>query len=158
TTFRLHLPLSVSITRSLMLRVDQEIYALPLISIRESIRFDAEQRHQINNAGVLRWREYVIPILDLGCVFGTANQVRTEGRLVIIHADGKDRGIVVDEVMGIREIVVKGLDPMVGNAPGVSGSTILGDGHVVLILDPSGLMNIKPFNSFVAGASVPTAF
>jgi two-component system, chemotaxis family, sensor kinase CheA len=145
TTFRLHLPLSVSITRSLMLRVDQEIYALPLISIRESIRFDAEQRHQINNAGVLRWREYVIPILDLGCVFGTANQIRTEGRLVIIHADGKDRGIVVDEVMGIREIVVKGLDPMVGNAPGVSGSTILGDGRVVLILDPSGLMNIKPF-------------
>lgn len=145
TTFRLHLPLSVSITRALLLRVDSEEYALPLASVVESRRLRPGDQHQVNHAGVLRWRDRVLPLLDLGRSFETASQVRREGYVIVIEADGKYRGLVADEVVGVREIVVKGLDPMCGTPRGIAGSTILGDGRAILILDPRGLAELEPF-------------
>ncbi len=142
--FRVRLPLSVSIARALMLRADGEDYALPLSSIVESLHFRPRDGHLLNHAAILSWREEVIPLLDLGHTFGTAEQMRSGGYAVIIEADGKRRGLLGDELTGIRDIVVKGLDEMVGTPPGVAGSTILGDGRVVLILDPRGLMDINP--------------
>jgi two-component system chemotaxis sensor kinase CheA len=143
--FRLHLPLSVSITRALLIRADGEDYALPLSAIVESVRFRPGDGHQINHAGAYRWRGSVIPLLDLGFVFGTARDLRKQGYVVIVEAEGKHRGLIGDDLTGIKEIVVKGLDSIVGSTAGVAGSTILGDGRVVLILDPRGLVGIKPF-------------
>lgn len=144
--FRLHMPLSVSITRALIIRADGEEYALPLSAIMESLHFSkAGDGHEINHAGTYRWREGVIPLLDLGQVFGTHRGIRKRGFVVIFQADGRHRGLIGDELPGIKEIVVKALDPMVGYPPGLAGSTILGDGRVVLILDARGLMAIKPF-------------
>ncbi len=142
--FRVRLPLSVSISRALMLHADGEEYALPLSSIVESLHFHPGDGHLLNQSGVLSWREEVLPLLDLGHTFGTTAQMRSSGYAVIIEADGKRRGLLADELTGIRDIVVKQLDEAVGTPPGVSGSTILGDGRVVLILDPRGLMKIDP--------------
>ncbi|MEW6584859.1 MAG: chemotaxis protein CheW [Nitrospirota bacterium] len=143
--FRLRLPLSVSITRAMLMSADREVYALPLSNIVESIRFRTEDGYEVNHAKVFSWREKVIPVIDLGYSFSTALRPRENGYVVIIEADGKYRGLVVDDIVGIREIVVKGLDSMVGSPAGISGSTILGDGRVVLILDPSGLAALRPF-------------
>lgn len=143
--FRIHLPLSVSITRAMLLSTDNEVYALPVANIVESLHFHPAHRHFVNHAQVLNWRDIVIPLLDIGYSFGTAIKPREKGYVVVIEADGKYRGLLIDEIMGIREIVVKGLDTLVGTPQGISGSTILGDGHVVLILDPSGLSIVKPF-------------
>ena len=142
--FRVRLPLSVSISRALMLHADGEEYALPLSSIVESLHFHPGDAHLLSQAGVLSWRKEVLPLLDLGHTFGTAGQMRSSGYAVVIEADGKRRGLLADELTGIRDIVVKRLDEAVGTPSGVSGSTILGDGRVVLILDPRGLMEISP--------------
>jgi two-component system, chemotaxis family, sensor kinase CheA len=145
TCFRLRLPLSVSIMRGMILQADNNEYVLPLSSVIESRHFHAGDSHQINRAGVVTWRKRIIPLIDIGCTFGTKNVMRDNGYVVIIESGDKQRGLVVDDIMGIREIVVKGLDSMVGTPQGISGATILGDGRVLLILDPSGLMAISPF-------------
>jgi two-component system chemotaxis sensor kinase CheA len=135
----------VSITLALLVRVDGEDYALPLAAVLETVPLTPEASHEINNAGVLRWRDGVLPLVDLGCLFGTAQAVRREGFVVVLEVGGRRRGLTVDTLEGVREIVVKSLDPMVGRPRGIGGSTILGDGRAVLILDPPDLMEVAPF-------------
>lgn len=145
TSYRLHLPLSVSIARALLLRVDDEVYALPLTAVVESRQLRPGDQHIVNGAGVLKWRDRVISLLDLGRSFGTAAALRDEGYVVVVEAAGKHRGLLVDKISGIQEIVVKGLDPIVGNPAGISGSTIVGDGRPILILDARTLVELEPF-------------
>ncbi|HYG62459.1 MAG TPA: chemotaxis protein CheW [Thermoanaerobaculia bacterium] len=151
TLFRLRLPLSVSITRALLLASDGEEYALPLAAIVESVQIDGLELHEMNGATVLPWRGGLIPLLDLGHSFGTSPVRRHSGFAVIIEAAGSQRALAVERIHGIREVVVKGLDRVAGSPPGISGSTILGDGRAVLILDPAGLMNLSPFAGATAG-------
>jgi|WetSurSiteA1Bulk_404760.scaffolds.fasta_scaffold01647_4 two-component system, chemotaxis family, sensor kinase CheA len=143
--FRLHLPLSVSITRAMLISADDEMYALPLSNIIESMHYFGSGGHMLNHAQVFRWRNKIIPVIDLGFSFATTFSPRENGYVIVIEADGKHRALVVDDIIGIREIVVKGLDSLVGRPLGIAGSTILGDGRVVLILDPSGLAALRPF-------------
>lgn len=144
TTFTLRLPLTTTILRSLLLETDREIYALPLGSVVESLHLDPAKTHNVNHTGVLRWRGRLLPLLDLGLAFGTADAVRDAGFAVVIATGGRNRVLVVDDIVGIRDIVVKGLDPIVGQPVGISGSTILGDGRVIMILDPVTLVTLPP--------------
>lgn len=143
--FRLRLPLSVSITRALLLGADGESYVLPLSSVVESVPLASERVHEMNGACVLSWRGGLVPLLDLGYSFGTAVARRRQGYAVVIESDGAHRALATDQIHGIREVVVKGLDRLVGSPPGIGGSTVLGDGRAVLILDPVGLMALSPF-------------
>ncbi len=145
TRFRLRLPLSVSITRALLLSSDGEDYVLPLAAVVETVPLVPEQVHEINDACVLAWRGDLLPLIDLGYSFGTAAARRRSGYAVVVEAEGTRRGVVADRILGIREVVVKGLDALLAAPTGVSGSTILGDGRAVLILDPVGLMALSPF-------------
>ena len=145
TAFHLRLPLSVSITRTLLVNVDEEIYALPLTAVVESRKLLPGDGHEVNNAGVIHWRDAVLPLLDLGNHFGTSDAIRDEGYAIIINAAGKHRGITVDQILGIQEIVVRPLDATVGSPVGIGGSTVLGDGRPILILDPKGLAECEPF-------------
>ena len=142
--FRLRLPLSASIARALLVGADEEEYAIPLRAVLESLRLEAGALHEINGAGALRWRGRVIAALDLGCVFGTAAERRREGYAIVLEDAGHARALIVDRILGLREIVVKGLDRLVAAVPGVGGSTILGDGRAVLILDPASLCSMSP--------------
>jgi len=145
TRFRLRLPLSVSITRALLLRCDGEDYVLPLAAVVESLPLAAAAMHEINDACVLAWRGDLLPLIDLGFSFGTATARRRSGYAVVVEAEGGRRGVVADRILGIREVVVKGLDSLLAAPTGISGSTILGDGRAVLILDPAGLLALSPF-------------
>lgn len=145
TTFLLRLPLSVSIARALLVEVDDEVYALPLTSVVETRRMRAGEGHRVNHAGVYKWRQDVLTLLDLGCHFGTAATSRGEGYVLVVEAAGRRRGLVADHILGAQEVVVKGLDPIVGHPAGVGGSTVLGDGRPILILDPRKLIEIEPF-------------
>ncbi|MCB1055516.1 MAG: chemotaxis protein CheW [Acidobacteria bacterium] len=142
TRFLLRLPLSVSITRALLVWVGEEEFALPLGAVIESLRFTAEDLHALHHGEVLRWRGQVVPLVDLGRRFGLPAAVADGTALgqrfvVLVEAFGQHRGLLVDGLGGIRDIVVKGLDRLVGAPAGVAGSTILGDGRVVMILDPA---------------------
>lgn len=145
STFSLRLPLTTSILRSLLVTIDGEEYALPLAAVAESQQLEELRRHEVNHAPVVPWRGKLIPLLDLGCAFGTAERVREQGYFVVIEANGRRRGLAIDDIVGIRDIVVKGLDAIVGQPAGVAGSTILGDGRVIMILDPAALAAMAPF-------------
>lgn len=147
TSFSLRLPVTASILRSLIVRSDGEDYALPLTAVTETLRADSSAVHAMNHAQVVRWRGRVVSILDLGQTFGTTDSMRREGFLVIIEVNGRYRALAIDEIAGIHDIVVKGLDRIVGAPAGISGSTILGDGRVIMILDPAALANLSPSTS-----------
>lgn len=152
TVFVLRLPLTASILRSLLLEVDREHYALPMNAITETLRLEEGEPHMVNHARVLRWRGQLIPQLDLGIAFGTSASPRTTGYTVIIESNGRHRALAADDIAGIRDIVVRGLDPIVGQPSGISGSTVLGDGRVVMILDPTALTRVSPFVDTEASA------
>ena len=136
TAFRLWLPLSVSIARALLLRADGELYALPLSLVVESRRMRAEEGHEVNGRGVMRWRGETIALLDIGVRFGTRPAWRREGYAIVVEVAGKRRALMADAICGLQEVVVRGLDPILGRAQGLAGSTVLGDGRPILILEP----------------------
>ncbi len=144
THFRVRLPLTLSIIRAMLVRADDEDYAIPLSSIVESIRLAATDMHIVNDAVVFNWRGSVVPILDLGLVMASAAALNARRYVVIIEADGKARGLLVDDLIGMREIVVKSLGELGTPPPGISGATILGDGRVLLITDPKSLVAMSP--------------
>ena len=145
TMFRLRLPLTAAIIHALLVTVDGATYAVPLSAVKESIGLADFRRHEINQAGVVRWRRQLVTLLDIGVAFETATEERPGGYVIVIEAEGRFRGLVVDELAGIRDVVVKGLDEVAGAPSGIGGCTILGDGRVVLILDPPGLVRLSPF-------------
>jgi two-component system chemotaxis sensor kinase CheA len=141
--FRLRLPLSVSVARALLVSVDGEEYALSLASVLASRRLDPGESHRVDGAAVLPWRDGLLPLVDLGLFFGTAERPREEGAVVVVESEGRRRGLVVDHLLGLRSLVVRGLEG-VGRPSGLAGSTILGDGRVVLILDGPDLAAASP--------------
>lgn len=143
TGFRLRLPLRVSVARALLVQVDGEDYALPLGSALASLRLDSGDSHRVDGVSVLPWRDGLLPLLDLGVFFGTARRPRAEGAVLVIEAQNRRRGLVVDRLLGLRSLVVRGLEG-VGRPPGLAGSSILGDGRVVLILDGADMAAASP--------------
>jgi len=142
TTFRIRLPMTVSIVRALLVRADDETYAIPLSAVAESRKLTAVDGHEVNHADVIRWRDRLVPIVDLGVHFGTRPAPRKAGYLIAVQLGPRARALAADLIIGVEDVVVRRLDPIVGRAPGVGGSTVLGDGRPILILDPRGLMDI----------------
>jgi len=140
TLFRLRLPLAVSITRVLLLECDGEEYVLPLLSVVESVELTAEKVQEIDGGLFLAWRGGLIPLLDLGCCFGTSPVRRSSGHAVVLEVRNAYRALAVDHIHGIREVVVRSLDDLGGRHPGVAATTILGNGRAALILDAAGLV------------------
>ena len=144
TLFRLRWPLSVSILRALLVACDGEDYALPLGAMEETFRLDSGSVHEVNGGLVLARRDGLMPFLDLGFCFGTS-PVRRRGAYAVVLADnGSRRAVGVDAIQGIREVVVRRLDRWTLRHPAVAGSTILGDGRAVVLLDPAGLAHLSP--------------
>jgi len=144
TRFRLKLPLNISIIKALIIKADDEFYAMSLSNILSTNRINKFQLHKINNTLSFKWGADTVPVLDLGYIFKTSPAVRTDGCIIIFEAGGKKRALLVDEIISIQEIVVKALDPIFENPKGISGSTILGNGDPILILDPIGLTLLEP--------------
>jgi two-component system chemotaxis sensor kinase CheA len=142
THFRLRLPTQASITRALLVRVDSERYALPVIPVIDTLALAGGSAGPGPGAEQMDWRGRSLDLLDLGQSFGTAESRRQHGYVVVVAAEGSERGLIVDEIEGIHQIVVKQLDRLVAGVPGISGSTILGDGHVVMILDAADLATL----------------
>jgi two-component system chemotaxis sensor kinase CheA len=117
---------------------------LPAGSVQEVLGVDSEVRHRIHQSGVVRWRDELVPIVDLGAAFATADRMRDHGLVVVVEAEGRTRGLLVDGVTGLQDIVVKSLHEIAGDPAGVAGCTILGDGRVIMILDPRQLARIPP--------------
>lgn len=141
--FVLSLPLTLAVLDGLVVSVGADAYIVPLTAIVESLRPRREDIHSIAGGGeVLAIRGSYIPLLMLHRRFGIANGITDAARgiVVIVDTDTSGRlGLVVDDLVGQRQVVVKSLEANYGPVPGISGATILGDGRVALILDIAGL-------------------
>lgn len=147
--FSLSLPLTLAVMDGLVVSVGAEIYVVPLTAIVESLRPHAKNINTIYGGGqVLSARGQFIPLLCLAQRFGVKNALTDAscGIVVIVETDNSDRlAIMVDDLVGQQQIVVKNLEENYDHIQGVAGATILGDGRVALILDVVSLA-AKNFN------------
>ena len=141
--FILSLPLTLAVMDGLVVSVGEETYVVPITSIVESLRPRRADIHPLVGGGeVLAIRGAYIPLLKLGRHFGMPGAIDDPARgiVVIVETDSAGQlGLVVDELVGQQQIVVKSLESNYGRIGGVSGATILGNGRVALILDVAGL-------------------
>jgi two-component system chemotaxis sensor kinase CheA len=137
STFTIKLPLTLAIIQGLLVRIQEEIYALPLSAVVEVVNTDLNQIYSVNQSEVIRIRNQVFPLIRMDKVLRTpTNSDTLENRYVVVVGLADRRlGLVVDELLGQKEIVIKSLGEYLGHIKGISGSTILGDGRVIMIID-----------------------
>ena len=143
STWTIRLPLTLAIIQTLMVVVGGEKYAIPLGNIQtiESIRPDEVKT--VQQKEVINLRGTIIPIIRLSDVLGcVSNREENDDLVVVIVKKGdKMAGLVIDELTGQQEIVIKSLGKYINKSKLISGATILGNGEVALIIDPNALIS-----------------
>jgi two-component system chemotaxis sensor kinase CheA len=134
TTFYLKVPLTLAIIKALLFRVGERIYAVPLASVMEITRVARSEIHNVDNHDVVQLRNDVLALVHL---HGLTQQSNTARKMFVVVTTLGDRkfGLVVDQLVGEDELVIKALDDHLVATDLVSGASILGDGTVVLILN-----------------------
>ncbi len=144
TRFTIKLPLTLAIIQGLLVRVDTEIYAIPITSVLESHRIKPEDINIIDNYEVFNVRDDVISLLRLGKLFRIESEDNSDYNFVVIVGSGdRKMGLMVDSLIGEEDVVIKPLKDRYTNSPGIAGATILGDGTVSLIIDISQLLDLS---------------
>ena len=126
-----------------MVRVGQEVYSIPIVSVIESRRVHLSEINTIDNYEVLNVRNEVISVLRLSRLFNIP--VSESGEycyIVIVGSQEKKIGVMVDALIGEEDVVIKPLRDQFTNSPGIAGASILGDGSVSLIIDVSQLLDL----------------
>ncbi len=143
TRFRIKLPLTLAIMDGQALRIGAEQYIMPLVAIRETVRPQPGSVHTIGpGAEIVIIHGDPLPIVRLHRLFGTvaATEDPAAGLLVVVEHDGHVAALLVDELLGQQQVVIKSLEANFTRVRGIAGATILGDGRVALILDVAGLV------------------
>ncbi len=146
TTLKIKIPLTLAIIPALIVRLGEDRYAIPQVSLLELVRIDPGQAgaqvERIQGAPVLRLRDKLLPLVDLRHVLCEPSESETSDKvvnIVVLQADDRPFGLVVDGISDTEEIVVKPLGRELKGLPTFAGATILGDGRVALILDVVGV-------------------
>ena len=141
TSVFVRLPLTLAIVVALLIKVGDEIYAIPLESVEETILVKRENVKTVHGTPATLLRGDVLALSDLAAILGTTTQGRDEVEypVVVVKAGKNKIGFIVDELIGQQEIVIKSLGKFLSKIKGIAGATILGDGNVALILDVSSL-------------------
>ncbi|MBP2629382.1 MAG: chemotaxis protein CheA [Firmicutes bacterium] len=141
--FKIRLPLTLAIIQALLVKVHAEIYAIPLGNIDSTINITLDDIKTIQNKEVILLRGQIIPIIRLADVLNVPETNDTEGNelfVVVVHMGEQKAGIIVDNLIGQQEIVIKTLGNLLTGIKVIAGATILGNGQVALILDVGTLM------------------
>jgi two-component system chemotaxis sensor kinase CheA len=146
TTFTIKIPLTLAIVSALIVEAAEERFAIPQISVVELVRVQAGSEHKIErikDTPVLRLRNKLLPLSHLSGLLGLTDKdtVRTddEGFVIVMQVGNQTFGLIVDAVFHTEEIVVKPMSTMLRSLTMFSGNTILGDGSVIMIIDPNGV-------------------
>jgi len=143
SVFTIRLPLTLAIMDGQTIRVADENYIIPLISIIETLEVKAIDMKRVSGKGELyKLRDEYVPVIRLYDVFNLIPKITDleEGLLVIVEGEGQKIGLFIDDLLGQQQVVIKSLETNYRKVVGVSGATILGDGTVALILDVPGVM------------------
>ncbi|GAC1515329.1 MAG: chemotaxis protein CheA [Gemmatimonadaceae bacterium] len=140
TTVTVRLPLTLAIVRALLARVNGEVYAIPLSHVNETIELQPAAQATIGGRDVVVLRDEVVPLLKLRDIVQLPAATGRSQQIVVLELVDRRVGLVVDDLAGQQEIVVKQFDGVRGGLPLFSGATILGDGAPALIMDVSSLL------------------
>jgi chemosensory pili system protein ChpA (sensor histidine kinase/response regulator) len=161
TRFLIRLPYTLAITHALIVNVGEETFALPLPTVEGITRLSRDKilKHLTEDEPRLDYGGIVYRIQHLGSLVGAAPSALPEDEsavsLVLIRAGESSTALLMDSLEGSREIVVKTLGPHIASVPGVTGATILGDGRVIMILDPGTLVRAhRPVDTVLQAAAV----
>ena len=142
TRFTIKLPLTLAIIQALLVRVVDELYAIPLDSVIESQRVEMPDVRTVHGNEVITLRGQVVPLVRVAEFFELGGERDPQKvMIVIVGLQGKQVGLVVDSFEGEQEIVIKPLSDVVGRIAGISGATILGNGSISLIIDVHSLVS-----------------
>lgn len=163
TRFTIRLPLTLAVSQTLLVGVGNDVFALPLPAIDGIVRVPRRDAEQGEASPPLIYGEHSYPLRDLGDLVGLQRALPTDVRMFTtillrigegVGAAGERRiALIVDQLLGNREIVSKAVGPQVGAVPGVAGATILPDGRVVLILDVPALIAERTRRALMAEAA-----
>jgi two-component system chemotaxis sensor kinase CheA len=146
TTFTIKIPLTLAIISALIVQAAGDRFAIPQLAVLELVRVRSSSEHRIEHikdAAVLRLRNKLLPLVGLKTLLGIAPPAETKadsGFIVVTQVGSQTFGIVVDAVFHTEEIVVKPMSSTLRHIAMFSGNTILGDGSVILIIDPNGVL------------------
>lgn len=146
STFTIKIPLTLAIVSALIVGVGEERFAIPQLDVRELVMVNANGPNKIekvNDSEVFRLRNRILPLVSLRKLMGLPQQEGSAERarhIAVIKVGGFNFGLIVERVFDTEEIVVKPLSSILRQQQVFSGNTILGDGQVIMILDPSGIM------------------
>ena len=143
TKVTLTLPLTLAIVKAILIKVADQTYAIPLNHIDEVIRIKKSELKKIGDVSAINLRGNILPVFHLRKILGYMDLETEEYNAVVINRDPINFGLIVDSIVGMQEIVIKTLDESLKKIEGIAGVTILGDGQVVLILDPANLIGRK---------------
>jgi len=146
TTIRILLPLTLAILDGMSVKVAGEVFILPLNAVMESLQPREEDLHPLaGGERVLEVRGEYLPLVELWKVFDVdgAKTEATQGIVVILQSAGRRYALLVDQLIGQHQVVVKNLESNYRKVPGISAATILGDGSVALIVDVSALQGLN---------------
>jgi len=137
TTIRLKIPLTLAIIPAHLVRVSGNMYTIPLANIEETLRIDPKDSTIIEGTEVIYLRGKTLPIIHLSTLFATRKitSVKENFFVVVVNTGTQKLGLVVDELLGQEEVVIKPLVDYLRDKSGFSGATIIGDGSISLILD-----------------------
>ena len=144
--FTLRMPLTLAIIDGLVVKVGKERYILPAVAVRETLRPASADYFTVQGQGeIIKVRSQLIPLLRLHRLFNTDNgEVHpTQALVMVVEHEGKQQGLLVDDILGKQEVVIKSLGETFQKIKGLAGGTILGDGRVGLILDLAGLFALS---------------
>ncbi|WP_268248184.1 chemotaxis protein CheW [Paludibacterium paludis] len=159
TTISIRLPLTLAIMDGMSVRIGEEIYILPLSFILESLQPPTSDVYTVSGKGlVVNVRGEYLPIVHLAGLFEVSGGKATpsEGILVIVECDESRLALMVDELIGQQQFVVKNLETNYHKVDGISGATILGDGQVALILDVTTIVRSNQKQALAANGGMAT--
>jgi two-component system chemotaxis sensor kinase CheA len=143
--FIVKLPLTLAIIQALLVEAAKEVFCIPLEEVLEVVRIEARDISTIGGREVVRLRKTVLPLARLHRVMGTTANGSKQDEwiyIVVVGLAQQRLGIVVDSMLGQKEVVIKSLGGYLGTVPGIAGSTILGDGRVIMIIDVGEMMKL----------------
>jgi two-component system chemotaxis sensor kinase CheA len=144
STFKLKIPLTLAIIQALLVASQEDLFAVPLSNVIETVRIVEEDIYTIEGKSVLKLREEVLPLVNMADIFEIEKVLEPEKYLyvVILGLGATKIGLIVDRFIGQEEIVIKSLGEFLKGISGIAGATIRGDGRVTLIIDVGSLMRL----------------
>ena len=143
TKFTIVLPLTTTIVEAVLVNVDENIFAIPISVVEETLKINRSEIKEFDDYQVYNLRNETLAVIQLSDLVGM-ERVRKDDEdvyIVVVSFEKRRIGLIVNNLMGDQDIVIKGLDDVLKNNEGVAGAAVLGDGRIVLVLDTSTLVN-----------------